>query len=71
VSKIFDWFSEDWQSGYRGFAGDREPMQSRAQFFARYARLLADIPAEQQLIADGKVPIAFLDYDWRLNDATR
>ena len=71
VSKIFDWFSEDWQGGYRGFAGDREPMQSRAQFFARYARLLADIPAEQQLIADGKVPIAFLDYDWRLNDATR
>jgi len=69
VSKIFDWFKEDWQSGYRGLAG--EPIASRERYFARYAKLLADGPAEQQLIADGKVPIAFLDYDWSLNDAKR
>jgi hypothetical protein len=71
VSKIFDWFKEDWQSGYRGFAGNGEPIDSRERYFARYAKLLADGAAEQQLIADGRVTIAFLDYDWSLNDAKR
>ena len=26
VSKIFDWFKEDWTSGYRGFAGRQAPI---------------------------------------------
>ena len=42
VSKIFDWYKEDWTSGYRGFAGRQPPIQSREQYFARYAKLLAD-----------------------------
>jgi len=71
VSKIFDWYKEDWQSGYRGFDGKSPAIDSREQYFARYAGLLADDPAEQRLIADGKVPLAFLDYDWTLNDAAR
>jgi hypothetical protein len=71
VSKIFDWFKEDWQSGYRGFDGRHPAIGSREQYFARYAKLLADEPAQQQLIADGKAPLAFLDYDWTLNDARR
>ena len=29
--------------------------------------LLADKPEEQKMIADGKVEIRFLDYDWNLN----
>jgi hypothetical protein len=57
LSKIFDWY-----------AADFEP---RAAYFARYAKLLADDPAAQQLIAQGKAPWAFLDYDWSLNDAGR
>jgi hypothetical protein len=69
VSRIFDWFREDWESGYRGFTGDAPPVRSREAYFARYAKLLADGPGDQKLIEDGKAPIGFLDYDWSLNDA--
>ena len=54
VSRIFDWFREDF-----------EP---RERYFARYADLLADSPGEQKLIREGKVKLVFLDYDWTLND---
>jgi hypothetical protein len=71
VSRIFDWFKEDWQSGYRGLAGAAPPVQSPEQYFARYAKLLADAAGDQQVVADGKAPIGFLEYDWTLNDARR
>jgi len=71
VSKIFDWFKEDWQSGYRGFEGRTPPIASRAAYFGRYAALLADAPADQARIREGKAPLAFLEYDWRLNDVKR
>lgn len=64
VSKIFDWFREDWESGYQGIG-------SREQYFAKYARLLSDDPAQRKRVAEGKAPISFLDYDWSLNDARR
>jgi hypothetical protein len=64
VSKVFDWFKEDWTSGYQGIA-------SREQYFAKYAKLLSDDPAMQQRVAEGKAPLAFLDYDWSLNDARK
>ncbi len=62
VSKIFDWFKEDWESGYQG-------IKSREQYFAKYAKLLSDDPAQQKRVAEGKAPILFLDYDWSINDA--
>jgi hypothetical protein len=71
VSKIFDWFKEDWQSGYRGFDGNAPPITSRESYFARYAALLADAPADRAKIQHGKAPIAFLDYDWTLNNVKR
>jgi hypothetical protein len=71
VSEIFKWFSTDWSSGYRGFDGKGAPMQSREQFFARYATLLADNPAQQQTITERKAAIRHLDYDWTLNDAKK
>ena len=71
VSEIFKWFSSDWTSGYRGFDGKNTPLQSREQFFAKYAALLADIPAQQQVIAERKAAIRHLDYDWTLNDAKK
>jgi hypothetical protein len=71
VSKIFDWFREDWTSGYRGFDGRTPAIASREQYFARYAALLADSPAHRKLIEEGRAPIAFLGYDWSLNDAGR
>lgn len=61
VSKIFDWFREDWERGARG-------TKSREQFFAAYADLLAADPAVRARIREGAVPLSFLDYDWTLND---
>ena len=69
VSMIFNWFKEDWAGGYTGFDGKTPPIKSREEYFARYARLLADSAADQQAIAAGKAPIAHLDYDWSLNGA--
>ncbi len=71
VSEIFKWFSTDWTSGYRGFDGKSTPIQSREQFFAKYAALLADAPAQQQAIAERKAAIRHLDYDWTLNDVKK
>jgi hypothetical protein len=71
VSKIFDWYKQDWANGYRGFTGKGEPIQSREEYFARYDKLLADEPQSQKLIQEQKAPITHLDYDWSLNDAKR
>jgi hypothetical protein len=63
VSKIFDWYAEDWRLGHRGIA-------SLPQFLARYADQLADAPADRERIRAQQIAeIAFLDYDWKLNDA--
>ncbi len=61
VSRIFDWYRADFEQGYRGIA-------SREALFARYADLLADDPKDRQAIAQARVEITFLDYDWTLND---
>ncbi|MGV3628426.1 MAG: DUF547 domain-containing protein [Betaproteobacteria bacterium] len=71
VSEIFKWFGEDWTSGYRGFDNKGPAMQSREQFFAKYAALLADQPAQQQMITERKAAIRHLDYDWALNDVRK
>lgn len=71
VSEIFKWFSEDWTSAYRGFDNKGPAMQSREQFFAKYASLLADQPVQQKLIVERKAAIRHLDYDWALNDARK
>jgi len=62
VSKIFDWFGEDFRAGHRGIG-------SLADFMARHADRLADARADRERIRAGRVDIAFLDYDWSLNDA--
>lgn len=69
VSMIFNWFKEDWASGYMGFDDKTPAIKSREEYFARYAKQLADSPADQQKIFDGKTPLANLDYDWSLNGA--
>jgi hypothetical protein len=68
VSRIFDWYREDWAAGYRGFDGKSAPSRSREQYFAGHAALLADRPEHRKAIEGLKAPLAFLDYDWRLND---
>lgn len=61
LSKIFDWYGEDFRLGHRGIA-------SLPAFAARYAEQLADAPAERERVRAGSVAIAFTDYDWALND---
>jgi hypothetical protein len=54
VSKIFDWFKEDF-----------EP---REKYFARYASALSDNSEFRKLIELGQARLEFLEYDWSLND---
>jgi len=68
ASRIFDWFKDDWSSGYRGFMGTSQPVRSREEFLANYAELLADAPEHRSLIRAQRAPLSFLDYDWGLND---
>lgn len=68
VSMIFKWFSQDWESGYTGFNGKTPTITSRENYFARYAKLLADNATDQQKITDGKASISYLDYNWAIND---
>jgi hypothetical protein len=68
ISKIFDWFEQDWTSGYRGFKGTSPPIRSREAFLAEYAEPLADAAEHQGMIRARKAPLGFLDYDWALND---
>jgi hypothetical protein len=62
LSRIFDWFGEDFALGHRGIA-------SLPAFAARHAEVLADAPADRARIRARQAPISFLDYDWALNDA--
>jgi hypothetical protein len=63
VSKIFDWYGDDFRQGHQGIT-------SVPAFFARHADLLADAPADRARIRAGSgFDIGFLDYDWALNDA--
>jgi hypothetical protein len=71
VSKIFDWYKIDWSSGYRGIGANARPIGSLTEYFAHNAGLLASDPAEQRLLAEQKVGIRHLDYDWGLNDIKR
>ena len=62
VSRIFDWYGKDFALGHRGIT-------SLQAFMASQAERLADAPADRERIRGHNLPIAFLDYDWKLNDA--
>jgi hypothetical protein len=62
VSKIFDWYGEDFRLGHKGIS-------SAKAFYARYADRLADAPADRERIRSGKFDVDHLEYDWKLNDA--
>ena len=62
VSRIFDWYGGDFKLGHKGIT-------SLPAFFARHATQLADAPADRERIKAQGLPISFLDYDWKLNDA--
>ncbi|WP_445428882.1 DUF547 domain-containing protein [Alishewanella sp. HL-SH05] len=60
LSAIFKWYKEDFQKPWRD-------SRSLASFLLRYAQALQLDERQQQQLAAGKLPISFLDYDWRLN----
>ncbi|MCV2369364.1 DUF547 domain-containing protein [Roseateles oligotrophus] len=63
VSKIFDWYADDFKLGHRGIG-------SVGTYLARHADQLADVPAERERLRGQTVAkISYLDYDWKLNDA--
>lgn len=62
LSKIFDWFGEDFALGHQG-------IPSLKAFAGQHAERLADAPADRERLRAGAFDIAFLDYDWALNDA--
>ena len=64
VSKIFDWYGDDFKQGHKGIGTPQA-------LFARYANKLSDVPADQEKIRTQSAGITFLDYDWRLNDVKR
>ena len=61
LSKIFDWYGEDFRLGHRGIG-------SLQAFAAHHADQLADAPADRERIRAGGFGIAYTDYDWALND---
>jgi hypothetical protein len=62
VSKIFDWYGKDFEKGHHGYSSVKSTL-------ARYADVLAERPEDRAAIREGKVDVAFLDYDWALNEA--
>ena len=61
VSRIFDWYGKDFEKGHKGYT-------SVKQSLSRYADQLADKPDDRAAVRAQKPDIAFLDYDWALND---
>ena len=60
LSKIFKWYGDDFEQGWRGAS-------TLGHFLVRYPQSLKlDQHAVEQLKAGG-LDIEFLDYDWRLN----
>jgi hypothetical protein len=60
VSKLFDWYADDFAGGFRGH-------ESVLSFLRDYADILAANPTEREEILNEKVGVDFLNYDWNLN----
>ncbi len=61
ISKIFDWYGDDFEMPFRG-------SQSLAGFLAQYPQALKLSAADVAALARGDYEIDYLDYDWSLND---
>lgn len=62
ISPIFDWYRSDFEKG---------GINNVPRFLARYATSIADDAVVQALVREGKLPLHYLAYDWRLNDISR
>lgn len=64
LSRIFDWYADDFKRGDRGIT-------SLKAFASQYAENLTDTPSGRELLRQGRFDISFLDYDWSLNSVRR
>jgi hypothetical protein len=64
ISRIFDWYGKDFEKGHKGFKSVKGTM-------AKYAEQLAGKPEDRAAVAGQQAEVAFLEYDWSLNDAAR
>jgi hypothetical protein len=64
VSRIFDWYGKDFDKGHKGFTSVKATL-------GKYADLLVDQPEDRAAVRDQKADVAFLEYDWSLNDSLR
>lgn len=64
ISKIFDWYQDDFKMGYKG-------IHSLKGFFVTWAHLLSGSKLGQQIIQTQKADIEYIDYNWQLNDYHR
>ena len=60
ISKIFDWYTEDFERGWGGW-------HSLNHFLVHYADSLTDNAQEKMAVATGNFKVRYLDYDWKLN----
>lgn len=61
VSKIFDWYENDFTKGYRD-------IYSLNDLFSKYYQALSDNKDIQKKIQSKRIKIDYLEYDWHLND---
>ena len=60
VSSIFKWYREDFEQGFRG-------AKTLEQFLGIYSQPLSLTAQQSQALAQGKLKVDFLPYDWNLN----
>jgi hypothetical protein len=70
LSKIFDWYADDFRKGGKSFLG-YVGFGSVSEVGARYADLLADSEADRALLRAQQAKVSHLDYDWSLNATGR
>ena len=68
LSKIFDWFGEDFAGAADGQPALRRSAGKHAGVLAFIAPYLPE--AKKRALLSGDLRVAFLPYDWALNDAS-
>jgi Protein of unknown function, DUF547 len=62
ISSIFNWYGGDFEQGWRG-------SERLEDFLWLYGDSLGLSAADKKTLSAGEMEIAFLEYDWRLNDS--
>jgi hypothetical protein len=64
ISRIFDWYGKDFEKGHKGYTSVKATM-------AKYADYVARREEDRDAVRKQKADVAFLEYDWALNDAKK